>query len=193
MDKAERMRSLKHYWTERGKTYLSEGVHPSPERWVKIADAIIRNLRRLRFRSLLEVGCGYGSCLNLVRMNIPGIRLVGVDISKTMIQSALEYLGYGIPLLVADASNLPFKDSGFDLAFTNVCLIHIPPGRIEEAVMEILRVAGEGFFVETSVKGPTAPYYFTHDYPELFESLGLEWSVLETIEPETERRIYLVG
>jgi len=166
-----------------------------------MAEAIIRNLNGLEFSSLLEVGCGYGLCLNLIGKNIPGKRLVGVDISRTMIQNAVKYLGRKVPLIVSNAFNLPFKNSEFDVAFTNVCLVHIPPENIEETIIEILRVASKGFFVETSVKVNqglrriplNGPYYFTHNFPEIFRSLGLEYSILETIDPKVERRIYLVG
>jgi len=185
-------RELKKFWVERGKTYLYEGFHPSLEEFMVIAEAVLRNLKQIKFDSLLEVGCGCGHFLKVIHGHFPNKRLVGVDISRTMIRDALMYLEHQIPVLVANAYDLPFKNDEFDLAFTNVCLIHIPPNRIEWTVSEIMRVARKGLFVETSVEGLTVPYYFCHNYPRIFKSLGLDFSILETMDPRLNRKIYYV-
>jgi len=159
---------------------------------MQIAKAVLRNLKEMRFDSLLEVGCGVGHFLKVIHRHFPDKRLVGVDISRTMIQDAMRYLERDVPVLVANAYDLPFRNGEFDLAFTNVCLIHIPPHRIEWTIDEIMRVARQGLFVETSFKGETVPYYFCHDYPQLFESLGLDFKVLETLDQVLNRKVYYV-
>jgi ubiquinone/menaquinone biosynthesis C-methylase UbiE len=89
--------------------------------------------------SILEVGCGSGCELDLLR-GMGFTNLKGVDINP----KAVEFCrGKGLDVVVADAEALPFGDSSFDLVMTNGLLIHIPLEKLEKAMDEIVRVSRE--------------------------------------------------
>jgi SAM-dependent methyltransferase len=94
---------------------------------------------------VLEIGVGLGTDhLQLARA---GARLTGVDLTPASIdytRRLLELHGYQSELTVADAENLPFKDSTFDSIYSFGVLHHTPD--MNRAIGEIRRVLRpEGF------------------------------------------------
>lgn len=77
--------------------------------------------------SLVDVGCGRGRYLAyfIERYGIPFC--VGLDISMKAIRDAKELLkGQScVDFVVADAENLPFKDSSFDFVFSTDVVEHL--------------------------------------------------------------------
>jgi len=89
--------------------------------------------------SILEVGCGAGCELDLLR-DMGFTNLKGVDLNP----EAVEFCqGKGLCVIEADAERLPFKDGSFDLVMTNGLLIHIPLERLSVVMGEIVRVSRE--------------------------------------------------
>ncbi len=75
-------------------------------------------------KSVLELGSGPGGNLNVIYPYRPA-RLVGADISATMIELARKNLhSPDIELVKIDGEHLPFKDREFDLSFTATVLQH---------------------------------------------------------------------
>lgn len=73
--------------------------------------------------SVLDVGCGCGATvLELARRVRPGGRVVGVDVSRPMLELASERVQAeelrSVTLHLADASTYPFHEAEFDLAFS---------------------------------------------------------------------------
>ena len=73
--------------------------------------------------SVLDVGCGCGATvLELARRVRPGGRVVGVDVSRAMLELASERVqAEGLPavtLHLADAATYSFREAEFDLAFS---------------------------------------------------------------------------
>lgn len=193
----------KRYWQYRGKTYHKEGFHPTPKEWARIMERSLYHLKKIDpWESMIELGCGTGHCLKLFLEEFPEKLISGMDISSTMLYQAKDYCGHIPALYLHDIRDLPghFIEGAFDLAFTNVTLIHIPHEDINKSIQSILRIAKAGFFVETTVEsGGTKPFagekhqfYFAHDYPQLFEELGLQWEILEELDPTVKRKIYYV-
>lgn len=97
---------------------------------------------------VLDVGCGGGR--EAVPMAREGLRLVAVDISPAMVQSAVEFAaasGLRFPALAADLGALPFREAAFDgVAMLGQVIAHIPgrPQRIAAlaAVRQLLRPGG---------------------------------------------------
>ncbi len=77
-----------------------------------------------RGQSLLEVGCGTGH--NLEYFQELGLRVVGVEPSRAMLEVAATKLGSGVALLQAQAENLPFPDNSFDLVALITVLEFLP-------------------------------------------------------------------
>jgi ubiquinone/menaquinone biosynthesis C-methylase UbiE len=92
--------------------------------------------------SVLEVGCGYGKLLGLIRERTVA-PLVGVDFSPSQLGRARGQLAGrpGIGLALASGARLPFADDSFDLVVTSAVILHNPPEIAEAIRREIVRVA----------------------------------------------------
>jgi ubiquinone/menaquinone biosynthesis C-methylase UbiE len=85
--------------------------------------------------AVLEIGCGTGRLLS----KIVAKTRVGCDLSGNLLHQLKRS---GFSLIQADAENLPFRDSMFDVAYCVNLLEHVP--HPERVVMEGLRVLKKG-------------------------------------------------
>ncbi|MBI3805109.1 MAG: methyltransferase domain-containing protein [Nitrospirae bacterium] len=103
--------------------------------------------RGKRYGRILDVGCGSG--LQAVRLAPYAEEVVGIDLSKELIEIAKERCKThdNVTFQVANACQLPFPDRSFDflISYGDV-LSHIVEG-YEEAVAEMARVAKPGAIV----------------------------------------------
>lgn len=90
-------------------------------------------------RRTLDVGCGEGRLTR--HLASLGHRMVGIDVSPTLIAAARE-LPPEIELHVADAAALPFDDASFDQIVSFMCLHDVDD--LGGAVREIARVLSPG-------------------------------------------------
>jgi ubiquinone/menaquinone biosynthesis C-methylase UbiE len=67
--------------------------------------------------SVLDAGCGPGVVLSALGRQLPNSRLVGVDLSASMLKEAAENGFLARRLLQADVENLPFQEASFDLVY----------------------------------------------------------------------------
>jgi len=101
---------------------------------------VLEAARGWRFTSVLDVGCGTGGLLALLRR--PGATVAGIDLSPGMIQEARKRLGETEDLQVGEAGHLPWEARHFDLVVSTDSMHHWPdPGR---ALSEIERVTVKG-------------------------------------------------
>lgn len=88
---------------------------------------------------VLDVGCGPGNLL----AGLAGRRLVGVDLSETLLAQARRRLsGRPVELFLGDAEALSFPDASFDRAVCSEVLEHVRDPR--RVVAEIHRVCRPG-------------------------------------------------
>ncbi len=126
---------------ERGR---SEGREPlayrlvySNPRVVGFYRPLVELLNGIRARKVLDVGAGYGIAADLIRERVEEIFLLEVE--EAMAERAAERLGHPhTHVIVGDASQLPFRDSVFDLVYFFDSLHHI--SRREESLAEAIRV-----------------------------------------------------
>jgi SAM-dependent methyltransferase len=85
----------------------------------------------------LDVACGEGRVAR--RLRSLGHRVVGIDASPAMVQSAGAHADTP-PVVLADAIKIPFRDGAFDLAVAYMCLHDIDD--MPHAILEIARVLG---------------------------------------------------
>ncbi|MEM2661406.1 MAG: class I SAM-dependent methyltransferase [Nitrososphaeria archaeon] len=133
------MKKAENWYSEFGEYTIEEYVQ---ERFLKNED----EMERLRWvislipegtSSLLDVGCGVGIFLDLLRRH-RGIQGMGIDISEKKVNFAR---ARGLLVEKGDAGSLRFEDHCFDVVTALEVLEHLPFGTYEKALKEIARVS----------------------------------------------------
>ena len=103
-----------------------------------------------RAARVLDVGCGTGSLLFELADNPAHTHLTGIDASEIYVEAARRQVeDRRITILHGDACAMPFEDSTFDAALSQLMLQFVPqPG---EAVAEMRRVVRPGGIVAAAV------------------------------------------
>ena len=99
---------------------------------------------RLRQGITLEVGCGYGRFVNVVRSL--GGTIVGIDISTNSIDLAQDFVGFeeNVHLAQCDLFRVPFNENAFDRIYSIGVLHHTPlPKDAFEGLVPFLRRPGQ--------------------------------------------------
>lgn len=118
-----------------------EYTHRNVIDWRKRVDAFQEMLAELPIKRILEVGCNRGhNLLALAEIMPDGCEIVGIEPNQFALELA-RAASVKVGVLHADAFDLPFKDTYFDLVFTAGVLIHIPLSDLPLATAEIYRVA----------------------------------------------------
>lgn len=94
---------------------------------------------------VLDVGCGGGVALGLLRDARPEVVGVGVDLSRRAVEAGRRW--YGLDLIVGRADALPFADRAFDAVLATELLEHLPHDVFRPALAEIERVAAHAVIV----------------------------------------------
>ena len=108
-------------------------------------------------KSILEIGPGPGGNLSEVYKKNPS-KLVGADISQSMIELAGKHIDSNIELVKIDGSVLPFESDSFDYIYTVTVLQHnTDEDKLKELMAEIARVSAHEIViyerVENDIKG----------------------------------------
>jgi ubiquinone/menaquinone biosynthesis C-methylase UbiE len=98
----------------------------------------IRMFRPAKEMSILDVGCGTGSHLELYQRY--KCNLYGLDVSPSMLDVARERLGDTAQLDLGDAIDMPYEDDKFDLVISMLTLHEMSPEIRSEVVKEVKRV-----------------------------------------------------
>lgn len=128
--------------------------------------------------TILDVGCGSGGLLIMVKANYPRSKVVGIDPDNKILSIArkkLEKKKIEIELLNVYAEKLPFKSSSFDLVISSLTLHHMPTYIKKRTLKEIHRVLKDkGRFLLVDLGKPDSLFWkimFAID-PERFFSTG---------------------
>jgi SAM-dependent methyltransferase len=122
------------------------------------ADELIALARRrlgdLTHVSALDVGCGVGET-DRELAGAFGV-LHGVDVSAALLERAAES-NPTVTYTEASATNLPYEDAVFDLAFAVCVMHHIEPPARDRALAELARVTRAGGCVALIEHNPLNP------------------------------------
>lgn len=125
---------------------------------------------------ILDVACGTGRSLKMLRATFPKASLFGVDLSPTYLRKAnqllIESAGELPQLIRANGENLPYLDDYFS-AVTNVFLFHeLPPNARQNMIQEAFRVLQPGgiFVICDSIQAIDSPEFqpMMENFPTLF-------------------------
>lgn len=98
----------------------------------------IRMFRPSEGMSILDVGCGTGSHLELYQRY--KCNLYGIDLSPSMLEIARERLGDTAEFELGNAINMPYEDNKFDLVISMLLLHEMSPEARSTIMEEIKRV-----------------------------------------------------
>jgi demethylmenaquinone methyltransferase/2-methoxy-6-polyprenyl-1,4-benzoquinol methylase len=98
----------------------------------------IRMFRPSKGMSILDVGCGTGSHLELYQRY--KCDLYGIDLSPSMLNVARKRLGNTAQLDLGDATKMPYVDDKFDLVISMLSLHEMSPETRSAVLNEIKRV-----------------------------------------------------
>jgi ubiquinone/menaquinone biosynthesis C-methylase UbiE len=119
-----------------------------------------RDQRKLK---LLDIGCGTGRFLDLVKQVWPWLPSLGLDLSEPYIRHAKRHLGRWsrINLLVGKAELIPAPDASFD-AVTSIFMFHELPPEVRRIILgecaRVLKPGGRLVLVDSLQRGDEPGY-----------------------------------
>ena len=119
-------------------------LHTAQERERLVLAALAARAIDLRALRVLDVGCGLGvEFPNYLRWGAAAANVVGIDLSHARLIHAERR--FGVPVVQASGTALPFPDASFDLVVQNVVFSSIVDDSMRRATAaEMLRVLRRG-------------------------------------------------
>lgn len=103
---------------------------------------------------ILDLGCGTGANLPILRRRYPKARLFGADLALNMLMAARRRSGWWrqVPLACADVLRLPFAAGSFDFVYCNLVLQWCDD--LDQAFGELRRIVAPHGLLLFSTYGP---------------------------------------
>ena len=131
---------FRNYWKQRvinwHESYFNID-HPHRQKIIEI-------LKRFDFWSILEIGCGAGANLYLVKQSFPRVDIGGIDWNADAIEEAKKMLPRASILQVGEATDIYISDKGADIILSDMCLIYLTKKNFYKVLEEARRVARVG-------------------------------------------------
>ncbi len=169
------------YWD--GDRKYGYGGYHYDGRWRSVAEKLAKHYQLKPGQKVLDVGCGKAFLLFELTQVVPGIEVVGIDISEYGIGHAKEEIRDC--LQIAEAQKLPFEDNSFDLVISLTTLHNLKVFDLKKAVKEIERVSkGNSYIMVESFRNDTeevnmlywqltcASYYSVEEWEWLYKEWG---------------------
>lgn len=138
------------YW-DGDRRYGYGGYRYMPGRWKPVAQALVDRYGLRAGSRVLDVGCGKGFLLHELQLLVPGIELVGFDISEHGLRDRHpEFKGEMFKYRAQDA--YPFGDGEFDLVISLGTLHNLRLFELKAALAEIERVGRQKYVMVESYR-----------------------------------------
>ncbi len=152
-------------------------------RWRVVAERMAEHYHLKPGQRILDVGCGMAHLLYEFTQVVPGIEVVGIDISEYALMHAKEEIRDD--LQYGNATKLPFQDNSFDLVISLTTLHNLKIYDLKKAVKEIERVSkGNSYIMVESFRNDDeevnmlywqltcASYYSVDEWEWLYKEWG---------------------
>jgi len=130
------LRFDKDYWD--GDRDVGYGGYQYDGRWRAVADVMVEHYGLKSGDRVLDVGCGKGFLLYEFTQAVPGIEVVGLDISEYALEHSKEEVQ--AKLRQGHARSLPFEDGAFDFVLSINTLHNLYVDDLWASITEIERV-----------------------------------------------------
>jgi len=125
------------YWD--GDRNICYGGYRYDGRHYQVAEAMVHHYNLTKDSVILDVGCGKGFLLYEFTRIVPGITIIGLDISRYALENGKEEIKGS--LIRGDAAHLPFRTDSFDLVLSITTLHNLYCFQMAAALGEIQRVS----------------------------------------------------
>jgi len=169
------------YWD--GDRKYGYGGYRYDGRWRVVAERLAEHYDLKAGNRVLDVGCGMAHLLYELTQVVPGIEVIGLDISDYALEHAKEEIREC--LIKGDAKSLPFDDKSFDLVISLTTLHNLRVYDLKDAVQEIERVSkGHSYIMVESYRNDReemnmlywqltcASYYSVEEWEWLYREWG---------------------
>ena len=138
------------YW-DGDRRYGYGGYKYMAGRWKPVAEALINNYNLTNESGVLDVGCGKAYLLYEMKLLLPGLKVVGFDISKHGLADAKEEIRDSLFIHRAQ-DPYPFEDNEFDLVISLGCFHNLRIFELQTALSETERVGRLGYVMLESYR-----------------------------------------
>ena len=115
-------------------------------RWQQVAARLIDHYGLKAGDRVLDVGCAKGFLVHDLRAALPGLEVLGVDVSTYALAQA--HPGAAPHVMLADCRALPFEAASFDLVLAFNTIHNLVHDECALALREIVRVSRGSAFVQ---------------------------------------------
>lgn len=171
------------YWIDRGKIYFDQHRRLNPISKFRFRiqeESLMRLLHKYEFRSVLEIGCGYGRITKKILndKNFSINKYLATDISIDQVNKAKDLVQDDrVQWKLQNVLDFDY-DEEFDLVLASEVFMHIKPDKIGDVINKSLD-ASRNIVVNIDWCRPTEPleiggFCFQHDYEKLYKDYYLE-------------------
>ena len=187
------------YWHERGKVYKKNFRYDKNKRLQE--EFLITHLNGISesFKSVLELGCGFGRITQLLLTNYSNItEYLAVDISPDQIENAKSLLSstklsnkLKLDFLVSDIQSLK-SDKEYDLVILSEVLLHILPTEIDSVIKKLITLSKKHIinidWYEEHPPRKQASHNFIHQYEELYKKYTEPSTIIKRIPIKRKKK-----
>ena len=138
------------YW-DGDRRYGYGGYKYIPGRWKPVAEVLVERYALSAGSKVLDVGCGKAYLLYEIQQLVPGIDLVGFDVSQHGLDD--QHPDLNANLFIHRAQDpYPFADDEFDLVISLATLHNLRLFELDSALSEIERVGKQAYVMAESYR-----------------------------------------
>ncbi len=189
------------YWHERGKIYKKNFRYDKNKRLQE--EFLIAHLNNISgsFKSVLELGCGFGRITKLLLTTYSNINeYLAVDISPDQIENAKTLLSsttlpneLKLDFLVSDIQSLKL-DKEYDLVILSEVLLHILPSDIDSIIKKLITLSKKYIinidWYEDHPPRIQARHNFIHQYEAIYKKYTEPSTIIKRIPIRRKKKFF---